>query len=88
MPLGGGDTALYRTIREAVPVVDAAVCKLVRLTGGLRVECADKTAERELAEFLRTVPAGRGQFGFNAFLDSYLDSDKKYNNKSYIKCSV
>lgn len=74
VPLGGGDTALYRTIREAVPVVDAAVCKLVRLTGGLRVECADKTAERELAEFLRTVPAGRGQFGFNAFLDSYLDS--------------
>ena len=32
VPLGGGDTALYRTIREAVPVVDAAICKLVRLT--------------------------------------------------------
>ena len=28
VPLGGGDTALYRTIREAVPVVDAAICKL------------------------------------------------------------
>ena len=74
VPLGGGDTALYRTIREAVPVVDAAICKLVRLTGGMRVQCADKAAEGGLAEFLRTVCTGRGQIGFNAFLDSYLDS--------------
>lgn len=74
VPLGGGDTALYRTIREAVPVVDAAVCKLVRLTGGLEVHCTDRAAQTALAEFLRTVPTGRGQCGFNAFLDSYLDS--------------
>ena len=31
-------------------------------------------AEEALKEFLRTVPAGRGQFGINAFLDCYLDS--------------
>ena len=31
-------------------------------------------AEAALAEFLRTVPVGRGQFGMNAFLDCYLDS--------------
>lgn len=74
VPLAGGDVMLYRAIREAVPVVDAAVCKLVRLTGGVKVKCASAKAERELNEFLRTVNTGRGQCGINAFLDCYLDA--------------
>ena len=73
-PLRSGEARLYRAVREAVPVVDAAIYKLIRLTGGLTVSCEDRGAERELGEFLRTVPAGRGQQGLNAFLDSYLDS--------------
>ena len=74
VPLGGGEERLYRAIREAVPVVDAAVMKLIRLTGGFTVACGDEKAQREIAEFIRTVPVGRGQFGLNAFVDSYLDS--------------
>ena len=31
VPLGRGETALYRSIREAVPLVDAAIWKLVLL---------------------------------------------------------
>ncbi|MCI9467719.1 MAG: serine/threonine protein phosphatase [Oscillospiraceae bacterium] len=72
--LGGGDAAVYRAVREAVPVVDAAVLKLIRLTGGFTVSCGDEAAERGLREFVRTVPVGRGQRGLDAFLDSYLDS--------------
>ena len=74
VPLLDGETALYREVREAVPVVDAAILKIVRLTGGFEVSCADKNAQRALAEFIRTVPVGRGQRGINAFLDCYLDS--------------
>ena len=74
VPLGGADVALYRSIREAVPLVDAAVGKLVRLCGGVRVRCGDAHAEEELDEFLRAVDVGHGQTGFNAFLESYLDS--------------
>ena len=74
VPLGGADVALYRSIREAVPLVDAAVGKLVRLCGGVRVRCGDAHAEEELDEFLRAVDIGHGQTGFNAFLESYLDS--------------
>ena len=74
VPLRNGETRLYRAVREAVPVVDAAIYKLIRMTGGLAVRCEDRRAERELGEFLRTVPAGRGQFGLNAFLECYLDS--------------
>jgi len=74
VPLRSGATELYRAVREAVPVVDAAVYKLIRLSGGMRVQCDDPKAEAELSEFLRTVPIGRGQHGINAFLDCYLDS--------------
>ena len=74
VPLGRGEARLYRAVREAVPVVDAAIYKLIRMAGGVTVRCSDSVAEAALAEFLRTVPVGRGQFGMNAFLDCYLDS--------------
>ena len=74
VPLGGGDVRLYRAIREAIPVLDAAVMKTIRLTGGFDVKCGNTTAEKELASFLRTVDVGRSQRGIDAFIDCYLDS--------------
>ena len=74
VPLRNGEVRLYRAVREAVPVVDAAIYKLIRMCGGVGAVCGDAQAERELREFLRTVNVGRGQFGINAFLDCYLDS--------------
>ena len=74
VPMGGGDMRLYRAIREAVPVVDAAVMKIIRLTGGFSVKCPDRAAQDGLREFLRTVNVGRGQVGIGAFIDQYLDS--------------
>ena len=74
VPLRSGEIALYRAIREAVPIVDAALMKIIRLVGGFSVCCGDAAAERGLAGFLRTVNVGRGQRGINSFLDQYLDS--------------
>lgn len=74
LPMRPGELRLYRAVREAVPVVDAAIYKLIRMTGGARAVCTDAQAQAELTEFLRRVPAGRGQFGLNAFLEGYLDS--------------
>lgn len=74
VPLRTNETRLYRAIREAVPIVDAAIMKIIRLTGGFSVSCESEVAERGLNEFLRTVNAGRGQRGIGSFLDCYLDS--------------
>jgi len=41
VPLRRGELDLYRSIREAVPIVDAALLKLVRLCGGVIVRCPD-----------------------------------------------
>ena len=73
-PLGTGEEQVYRQLREAVPVLDAAVGKLVRLTGGFSVKCVNLAAERKLKEFLQYVPCGRGQYGVENFLAGYLDS--------------
>lgn len=68
------EARLYRSIREALPILDAAIGKLVRLSGGFTVRCGDKTAEQGLNTFLQTVPCGRGQAGIHSFLAAYLDS--------------
>lgn len=74
VPLSRGELAIYRAIREGIPVVDAAICKLVRLCGGVRVQCWDPAAQEGMDRFLRTVPTGRGQRGVQSFLDCYLDA--------------
>ena len=74
LPLGTGEERIYREMREAIPVLDAAVGKLVRLSGGFSVRCRNDTAQEKLSAFLRTVPCGRGQYGIGNFLAGYLDS--------------
>lgn len=74
VPLGDGECRLYQSMREALPILDAAIVKLVRLTGGFRVVCPNKKTEKALEQFLATVPCGRGQYGVSAFLSAYLDS--------------
>ena len=73
-PLGGGEEMVYRQMREAIPVLDAAVGKLVRLSGGFSVRCPGWEAQQKLERFLATVPCGRGQLGINSFLSGYVDS--------------
>ena len=72
--LGAGEEQIYRQMREAVPVLDAAVGKLVRLTGGFHARCASKAAQEKLEAFLKNVPCGHGQVGIHSFFSAYLDS--------------
>ena len=73
-PLGGNEERVYREMREAIPVLDAAVSKMVRLCGGFEVKCRNPEAQKRLEEFILTVPCGRGQVGMDSFLSGYLDS--------------
>lgn len=73
VPLRTGNMRLYEAIRCNVPIVDAAIDKIVRLVGGFTVTCEDKALEADLSEFLSTVRVGPAQTGICAFLASYLD---------------
>ncbi|MCL2024048.1 MAG: hypothetical protein FWG82_06735, partial [Oscillospiraceae bacterium] len=56
-----------------VPVLDAAISKLVRLTGDFTVCCSDKNAQRAIERFARCVPVSGHQIGLSAFVASYFD---------------
>ena len=44
VPMRSGEIRLYRAVREAVPVVDAAIYKLIRMVGGVTAACSDPAA--------------------------------------------
>ena len=73
-PLGKHEEQIYRQLREAVPVLDAAVGKLVKLSGGFHIQCRSRESQEKLEQFLKTVPCGYGQQGIDQFLSCYLDS--------------
>lgn len=63
---------LYRTLREAVPLIDTAIYKLVRLTGGFAVKSKNGRDQKLLDDFVNTVNIGSGQ-GLQQFADIYFD---------------
>lgn len=78
LPAGIGEERIYQELREAIPVLDASVGKLVRLTGGFQVKCRNAAAQERLEGFLQRMPCGHGQVGINSFLAGYLDSMLTY----------
>ena len=50
-PQGRCQRKLYRSLRDAVPVIDAAINKIVRLSGGFKVVCEDKRLRSVLMIF-------------------------------------
>lgn len=64
---------LYAAIREAVPIIDAAILKTVRLIGGFNIVCEDKDVEYLINYFLSEVQVGSTGRGVESFISSYLE---------------
>lgn len=71
---------LYDRLRAAVPVIDAAIMKIIRLTGGFRVICSDETLQSDLDRFLDNVPVGLTGRSVSCFADNFLDSILTYGS--------
>ena len=71
---------LYDSLRSAVPVIDAALSKIVRLTGGYRLICSDESLQEELDFFVDEVDVGAVGKSLHSFTDSFLDSLLTYGN--------
>ena len=69
---------LYKTLREAVPIIDAALQKIVRLIGTFEVECTTKEATESLKRFLCDVKVNNNSNGIMQFLYIYLDQMLTY----------
>ncbi len=73
VPGFSGNAELYKSLREAVPIIDAAIGKLVRLLGTFSIKCENKYAEESLERFLSEVDVGGTRKGIYAFVSSFFD---------------
>lgn len=74
------EARLYDRLRGAVPVLDAAIMKIIRLTGGFRVLCSDEKYQEQLNRFMDSVPVGLTGQSIGTFIDNFLDSLLTYGS--------
>lgn len=67
------DMALYKSLREAIPIIDAAIFKIIRLMGTFEVTCDTEKATLELRKFLQDVNVNSTRRGIDAFLSTFLE---------------
>lgn len=65
---------LYRNLREAVPLIDAAIYKLVRLTGGFSVKSKNGHNQSDLDDFVKNISVNGTGRGLQQFIDIYFDT--------------
>ena len=71
---------LFDRLRYAVPVIDAAIMKIIRLTGGFRLVSSDERWQEQLNRFCDTVPVGLTGTSLGCFADVFLDSMLTYGS--------
>lgn len=72
--------ALYSRLRTAVPILDAAIQKIIRLAGSFTLECSDRRMQERLNHFTDHVPTGGTSCSLQTFADCYLDSLLTWGN--------
>lgn len=77
-PLGDPELGVYESIREAIPVVDSAICKIVRLIGGFHISCEDPYLDEKVKTYLKDIKVGPCLRGIDSFLAVYLDQMLTY----------
>ncbi len=79
-PLSVGEMRLYEAMRESVPVIDAAIQKIIRLTGEFVVTAGNREADAALKYFCENVHVGASGLGIMSFVSAYLDQLLTYGN--------
>lgn len=72
-PMSRVETDLYKSLREAVPIIDAAIEKTVRLMGNFTVKAEDSNGSKALNYFLKNVKTNGGNYGIYPFITAYIN---------------
>jgi len=79
-PLAPPDIGLLDAMREGIPIIDAALDKIVRLTGSFDMNCSDPLLQDKLNRFVSSVRVGPASQGLHQFVNIYLHSLIAYGN--------
>ena len=64
---------LYKTLKNTVPVIDAAIYKIIRLMGDFNIKTDSDELDRDIKKFLQNVRVNACETGINSFLSCYLE---------------
>lgn len=68
------ERSLYSSLRESVPIIDAALGKIVRLIGSFSIVADDEAAQSSADSLLQNVKVNGSAQGLKAFVSAYLNS--------------
>lgn len=71
---------IYATLRENVPVIDAAISKIVRLCASFHFETGNERLDEQINEFFDNINVGGNQIGLYAFVATYLSELLTYGS--------
>lgn len=71
---------LFDKLRYTVPIIDAAIMKIIRLAGGFRLLSSDEHFQEQLENFCNNVSVGLTGKSLNCFADTFLDSMLTYGS--------
>ena len=73
-PANAAQFTLYKQLRDNIPLIDAAITKLVRLIGNFELVCGNKPAEKMMQNFFRSVNVGGNSNGLASFIACYFEN--------------
>lgn len=71
---------IYSYLRESIPVIDTAICKIVRLCEGFHFETGNAKIDREMNSFFNQLNVGGNQTGIYSFVSTYLSELLTYGS--------
>lgn len=74
------EARVYASLREGVPIIDAAIGKIVRMVMGFSFDTRDDFLNRKMNIFFENVNVGGNQLGLSSFIATYLDQLLTYGS--------
>lgn len=69
----GMQSRVYKELRDALPILDAALNKIVRLTEGFSFDTGDEVLNERMNDYFSAINVGGNQRGISAFVSNYLN---------------
>lgn len=76
----GLNNRVYKSLRENVPVIDAAVLKIIRLINDFEFETGNDQTDAQMNKFFEGICVGGNQTGISAFVSTYLSDLLTYGS--------
>lgn len=76
----GLNNRVFRSLRESVPIIDAAVLKIIRLMNDFTFETGNEPVDRHMNSFFENICVGGNQTGISAFVSTYMSDLLTYGS--------